>query len=147
MLERALCGAAMDGLVRFDVKPSPMFGVVDCEGCHDLSQPLSIETMDETCMDCHDDDESYEGMLAGWMENLAKARNEAEQSLADLEKMFTGDDRLEQSGELQSLLTQNRTALRLLKEAGPHHNPDAAMRIYSVISQQSKQSEPDSQTD
>ena len=48
--------------------------------------------MDAMCMDCHDD-ERYKGTLAGCMESLGKARSEAEQSLTDLEKMFTSDDR------------------------------------------------------
>ena len=147
-LQQGLYGATMDALVRFDVKPSPMFGVVDCEGCHDLSQPLSIENMDAMCMDCHDDDdERYEGMLAGWMENLAKARSEAVQALNQFEQTLNDDDRLEQPDELRNRLAQSRSTLRLLGEAGPHHNPDAALKIYSIISQQAKQSVHGSQGD
>ena len=98
-------------------------------------------------LDCHDDDESYEGMLAGWMENLAKARSEAELSLNQFEQMLAGDDRIDKSDKLRSLLTKSRTALRLLGEAGPHHNPHAALKIYSVISQQATQPVHGSQAD
>lgn len=147
-LQQGLYGATMDTLAPFDVKPSPMFGVVDCEGCHDLSQTLSVENVDALCMDCHDDEEDkYEGMLAGWVTNIAKARTEAEQSIKQLEEMLAGDANRESSDELRIRLTQSRSALELLDKAGPQHNPDAALKIYGAISQQAGQSAPAAQAD
>ena len=137
-LQQGLYGATMSEFLSFDVKPSPMFDVVDCEGCHDLSQPLTIENMDATCMDCHDDDEAYEGMLAGWLDKLAKARSDAEESLNKLDQIVTSEGRPEESDESRNLLTHGRTVLRLLEKAGPHHNPDAALKIYHTISQQAR---------
>jgi hypothetical protein len=38
----------------FDIAPDAMADAVDCEGCHDLSQPTNIEAINATCLECHD---------------------------------------------------------------------------------------------
>ena len=90
----------------------PMLDVVDCEGCHDLSEPTSIEAIDSMCMECHDDEEErYEGMLAGWSSEIDALLKQAEQE--------TGK--------------QQRDTLDALRTAGPLHNVEATRKIIQAL--------------
>lgn len=122
---------------RYDLQPSPMFGIVDCEGCHDPSQPLSIQSIDATCIDCHEDEEEkYEGMLVSWMDGLAKARDIAAESIDAVARRAEAPSPGVPPEDLQAWIHQSREAMESLAEAGPHHNPDAALEIYRRIIQQ-----------
>jgi hypothetical protein len=85
---------------------------LDCQDCHDLSQPASMETINPFCLDCHDDDdERFEPMLASW-------KREVDQLLADVD--IAGDP--------------ERTAqLRALERAGPLHNMEATRIIVRAL--------------
>jgi hypothetical protein len=85
---------------------------VDCEGCHDLSEPTNIESIDMMCMDCHDDDyERYEGMLARWDEEVRNLLKQADAA----------------AGE------EDRELLETLREAGPLHNIEATRTILKKL--------------
>ena len=121
-------------LAPYDVKPNPMFGTVDCEGCHDLSEPLSVDSVNALCMDCHEDEEEeYEGMLATWMDQIGEARGKAEKAVQEWERELADDDLPDSASGQRDQLMQCRSTLQLLNEAGPHHNIDAAMKIYTDI--------------
>jgi len=96
----------------FKLAPDAMAEAVDCEGCHDLSRPTTVEVIDEKCMDCHSDDEDrYKGMLPSWKTELDAMLLEAE-SLRDDETVET---------------------LRTLRKAGPLHNVEAARTIARAL--------------
>ncbi len=82
---------------------------VDCESCHDLSEPTSIESIDVMCMDCHDGEEGFEGMLASWAK-------EAETLLSHAQEKTKGD-------------TVKQNILHALRKAGPMHNMKATRSI------------------
>ncbi len=103
-----------------ELPPDPMLEVVDCEGCHDLSQPTNIDTIDLACMDCHEDEEDrFEGMLASW-------RREVDQMFHDAE-VHTDD--------------AGRRLLKTLRDAGPMHNIEATRILVRSLT-----SEPGSST-
>jgi hypothetical protein len=92
----------------FGVPSDPMAETVGCDGCHDLSEPTDIETIDGACMDCHEDEEErFEGMLEAWS-------REVDQLLGDAE--VRDDDRV-------------RRLLQTLRTAGPLHNIEATRII------------------
>ncbi len=88
-----------------DLPAEPMAESVDCTDCHDVSQPVSLEAVNETCVDCHD--EEYEPTLPGWREEIDRLLQEAG-STAD-----AGDKRV----------------LSELRQAGPLHNFEASRMI------------------
>lgn len=94
----------------FGIVPEPMNDVLDCAGCHDLSKPTTIEVIDVTCTDCHDDEE-YKGMLAGWDAEARRLIEEAEAR--------TDGPGLEM--------------LKRLRRVGPLHNIDATRTITQAL--------------
>jgi hypothetical protein len=100
-------------LTRFDIQPEPMFGILECGDCHDMSQPMSLQSLDAACMGCHDDEpEKYEGMLAGWKKDISELWKRAE-AQSDPE---------------------GRELLRVLRKAGALHNVEAAKKILQSVS-------------
>lgn len=96
----------------YGIDAEPMALTVDCEGCHDLSRPTNIETIDEACMDCHDDEEKrFEGMAVSW-------KNEVEGLLKKAEDRAHG---------------HQRELLRTLRQAGPVHNIEATRLIVGAL--------------
>lgn len=86
--------------------PDPMLDTVDCEACHNLARPTKIEIIDETCMDCHSEEEDrFKGMLAAW-------KKEVDSLLGPLE----------QSPAHQAIVAR-------MKKAGPLHNIAATRAI------------------
>ncbi|UCF33552.1 MAG: cytochrome c3 family protein [Phycisphaerales bacterium] len=108
--QEAFRAGTHEAFADFDVPAEPMYESVSCEECHDLSQPTSLEAIDEMCMDCHDDEE-YEGMLASWQQELEPLMRKAEERAH-------GED-LE--------------VLKALKAAGPMHNLEASRKILHEI--------------
>ncbi len=96
----------------FNIAAEPMAETVDCEGCHDLTEPTSVESVDAMCMDCHDDEEErFEGMLATWKK--------------EVDDLF---------GEAESRVGENgRLLLEKLRQAGPLHNVEATRTIVRAL--------------
>jgi hypothetical protein len=64
----------------YQIKPDVMAGIVDCEGCHDASQQIVFESMNESCLECHDDEEErYDGMVVQWKQEVEQMLGAAEQ--------------------------------------------------------------------
>ncbi len=95
---------------RFEIEADSMGGAVDCETCHNTSEPLVIETMNDTCIGCHDEEE-YDGMVVKWQREL----EELYRDLPD------GDV------EIQAI----RDALN---RAGANHNMAASRKILRALS-------------
>ncbi len=100
-------GGLLLGFEQIKYEPDPMRDL-DCEACHNLSEPTTIETIDAMCMDCHDD-EAFEGMLASWSK-------EAEQLLSQAQNKFGND-------------TEKFDVLQALRKSGPMHNIQATRAI------------------
>ncbi len=108
---------ALSGFTSVSIPADPMLDIVSCDGCHDLSEPADIETIDAVCMDCHDDDEErFGGMLASW-------GREADQLLGDAEA--TTDD-------------QGRRLLQTLRKAGPLHNMEATRILIRSLTKETQ---------
>ncbi len=107
---RAGTSAVFDSL---GISPDTMVEVVDCEGCHDLSVPTTIENIDAACLDCHEDEEKrFEGMLASWKKEADRLLSAAQQ-------------RANTEGE--------REILEALRRAGPLHNIEATRIIARLL--------------
>jgi len=114
--QAAFRAGTLEEFAPFDISAEPMADSVDCEGCHDLSKPTSIEAINVMCMDCHDDEEPYAAMLATWKQEADELLRQAE-TLVDDEGM--------------RLLSQ-------LKKVGPLHNIEATRTIVKSLSDRSK---------
>lgn len=100
----------------FNMPPDPMLEAVGCDGCHDLSEPTDIETIDAVCMECHEDEEErFEGMLESWS-------REVDQLLRDAE--VRTDNR-------------GRQLLQTLRAVGPMHNIEATRILVRSLTQES----------
>jgi hypothetical protein len=133
--QQGLYGATASVLADFNVEANSMSGSVDCESCHDLSEPHSLEAVDIQCMDCHEDEEEkYEGMLARWSDAVGKKRARADSELQNL-MTWINQHHAEGIDDEATLLWTHRSldTLQFLSEAGPLHNPDAALRIYEAL--------------
>ena len=108
----AFRAGTLEAFAAFELDADPMADSVACDNCHDLSEPTDLETLNATCMDCHDDEEERFGpMLAEW-------RAEVDQLLAAAENAADAGG--------------NRT-LELLRTAGPMHNIEATRKILRRI--------------
>jgi len=128
--ESGLYTATASALRGYGIVASSMAGSVGCDGCHDMSldQPAAEAVVGEACATCHD--ERYRTSLTVWRTRLATARAGAEQALARARVEVEGKRAPE---GLTAWLRRSEAALHLLSEAGPLHNPTAAMVVYERI--------------
>ncbi|MEK6799783.1 MAG: cytochrome c3 family protein [Planctomycetota bacterium] len=90
----------------------PMAETVDCQDCHDLSKPRTIEAIDPRCMDCHGDEpDKFKGMLGSWKAEI--------------------DHALHAASGLTDPVAQAR--IEALRKAGPLHNIEAARRVLQSL--------------
>jgi hypothetical protein len=81
---------------------------VGCQECHDLSQPTDVDTINELCLECHEDEEErFADMLPSW-------KREVDQLLADAAARADAND---------------KRVLDALRQAGPLHNVEATRAI------------------
>ncbi len=110
--QAAFRAGTLAALEPFGITADPMAETVDCEGCHDLSQPTTLEAIDALCMECHEDEEErFEGMLPYW-------KREIDELLLDVQL------RVDESG---------RQVLEQLRRAGPLHNVEATRSIVRML--------------
>ena len=110
--QAAFRNGTLDVFEQFGIEADAMADSVDCESCHDLDEPTTVDAIDEMCMACHDDEgERFEGMLASW-------KTEAERLLSEVEA------------------TADQSALRILRQAGPLHNMGATRVIAEKLKDQ-----------
>lgn len=86
----------------FEIEPDSMADSVECETCHDVSEPLSVSGSNEVCIGCHDEDR-FDGMIEAWREEFAKLEARAPASKSE--------------------------AASHLRTLGPHHNMAATRKI------------------
>ena len=112
MLQAGFRAGTVPAFQRLKVTADPMAAAVDCEACHDLSRPKTVEAIDEKCMDCHsDNEERYKEMLRSWR--------------AEIDAMFLEVGSIK-DGETVGLL-------RTLRKAGPLHNIEGTRMIARAL--------------
>ena len=135
---QGLYGATAALLRRFEIEKDPMFGTVDCESCHDLAEPHSLEAVDMLCMDCHDDEEEkYGGMLALRSDEVTQRRLKAQAAVDELVG-WVNEHRGEGVVDEAAVdgAEQMRRTMQFMAEAGPLHNPAAALSIYESLARE-----------
>ncbi len=105
-----LISGTTSAFARFEIQADSMGDVVDCETCHDASEPLVTETMNETCTGCHDEEE-YDGMIVKWQ--------------GELKELY---------GTLPTTDSEIQTIREALRRAGAHHNMRASRKILKALS-------------
>ncbi|HEY3246095.1 MAG TPA: cytochrome c3 family protein [Phycisphaerae bacterium] len=108
-----------DQFQRFHIKQDTMARAVQCTGCHDLSKPLTLEALSEKCLDCHEDEERFGGLLASWKKEADDLLRQAESQAGPADRKLL--DLLRKSGPLHNI-EGTRTILRDL----PHSTASAA---------------------
>ena len=103
------------------IKPDPMADL-ECDACHDISQPRSVATIEAKCIDCHD--QTYAGMIARWQADVEQARTAAQAANRE----------------------DASAAMNALDRAGPMHNPAAAIAIYNAIAGKAAPTTPGGET-
>ena len=111
-IQAAFRAGTLEAFASFSIGPEPMADSVDCEECHDLDEPTTVEAIDVMCIGCHDEEPPYVGMLAAWKKEAEGLLSEAE-ACAD---------------------AHGREILKTLRAAGPLHNMDATRAITGAIS-------------
>jgi len=132
--QQMLYTGTLPELSSLGIGPNPMAGTVDCEGCHDTAEPLSLESIDALCMDCHEDEEEkYAGMLSGWVKDLAAQRQAAEAAVEKLTEEITRSDPERANTEAWSAAERLRSRLHDLTRANGVHHPEGAAALYQRI--------------
>ncbi len=120
IVQAQFLAGTLPALASFEIPADPMAGSVECQDCHDLSRPANVETINEACMGCHDDEtERFEGMLQSWKREVERLLKQA-QVQAD------------ESG---------RPAIKALLEAGPLHNVEAVRQVLADLAGKDEQRE------
>jgi hypothetical protein len=96
-------------LQSFRISAEPMADSVNCEDCHELSQPTDLPTISTRCVACHD--EEYKDMLSSW-------KGEVEHLLREAEAKTDA---------------QGKRLLETLRQAGPLHNLEATRIIARAL--------------
>lgn len=141
------CHAQTTALRRADAELLSPFTVaedsmadLDCQDCHDLSAPLSIDTMQAVCTGCHDpdDDERFKGIVSRWQAELSAALTEAEAAVAEARRQLAQQPAGDAAVERDAQVTRNAEVLKFLRQAGPLHNYEAALEVCRQITAESK---------
>ncbi|HRX86830.1 MAG TPA: NapC/NirT family cytochrome c, partial [Phycisphaerae bacterium] len=130
--------ASAPELARFSVDENPMSGLVDCTDCHDLDKPVSLASVNEHCLECHDDHTKYGGMLEKWEGELHDAYKQVDQALLRLAATLA-DQVGSSADEDRKWLEQNQATVDLLRKANGLHNADAALDVLKTITHEAEE--------
>ena len=115
-----------------DTHPAAMGGL-DCESCHDLSQPQTSDALRKHCETCHD--KGYGDVVQTWIDDAAASRGKAAAAVENFRKSAQSmNDNAARQAALQ-LAGQLEAALKGADKAGVQHNTDFADAIYQQILQ------------
>jgi len=117
--EAQFLAGTLAALASFEIPTDPMSGSVECQDCHDLSRPTDIETINEACLDCHEDEEQrFEGLLPSWKSEvdhlLKQAQDQADQSGGPVIEAVLG------AGPLHNIAATRQVLSGLLGQAERH---------------------------
>jgi cytochrome c551/c552 len=108
-------------------------GGLDCESCHDLSQPQTSDALRKHCETCHD--KGYGDVVQTWLDDAAASRGKAAAAVENFRRSAQGmNDNAARQAALQ-LADQLEAALKGADKAGVQHNTDFADAIYQQILQ------------
>jgi len=134
VLQKNFITAEQLDFTRFEIGESPMLDLVECDDCHDESQPKSFDGMNSACLDCHEgDDEDYSGTLRQWLEDLEQKQVKVKAALDNLAEA------LDSGADTKQWLAQTEKIVQSLSKAGPAHNYDAAIKIYTALTKEAKE--------
>jgi hypothetical protein len=110
--------------------PSAMAGL-DCESCHDLSQPQTSEALRKHCEACHD--KGYGDVVQTWLDDAAAGRGKAAAAIEGLRKSAQAmSDKAARQAAL-NLADQLEAALKEVDKAGVQHNTEFGDAVYQRI--------------
>ena len=96
-------------------------GEVACGGCHDLSEPMSIAGVQETCVACHE--AGYDEMLGEWLNEVQEALGRASLLAEDVKRrMQTARQQGQDTAGAEELLRQAEPLLELVEKGKGAHN-------------------------
>ncbi len=95
---------------RFEIE-ADLMADLDCDACHDLSVPTTVEVINPMCLDCHDEEERFETLLADWKVEVGGL--------------------LAQAGTVAG--RTDPAMLEALRQAGPLHNIEATRKILAAL--------------
>jgi len=103
---------------------------LDCDSCHDLSQPRTQASIAVQCEACHES--GYGDMIQLWKDDVQADRQKAIQALSALSAALAANRPGDQE-PVRAQLTRLRAAMETIDRAGPVHNPELAAAIYQRI--------------
>jgi len=104
---------------------------LDCESCHDLTQPQRPAELAKHCETCHD--KGYGDMVQMWKDDAAASRAKAAAAIEGLKKAAAGQKDKAAADAAGRLAAQLESALASVDKAGAHHNTDFADAVYQQI--------------
>jgi hypothetical protein len=129
-LQREFLLGKLPALPDVPATPSTMVEV-DCDACHDLTKPGTIENLGARCDECHE--KGYAGFIGTWKEEAADSRGKAVASLERLKKELGSAGNSRTSSGLIDLLKKMESAIAQIDKAGVVHNPEHADAIYRAV--------------
>ncbi len=113
------------------VTPPSVMSNVGCEGCHDLSKPVSVPVSAQ-CDTCHE--KGYGDMVQMWKSDAQAGRAKAAAAIEELLKSLdAGKVKGPREENLRRLVVQMQSALEQVDKAGIQHNTDLADAVYQQI--------------
>jgi hypothetical protein len=103
-------------------EPDVMYeGEVECEGCHDLSEEMSVPKVQETCVECHE--AGYDEVLAEWINEVQDPLVRASLMAAEFSQTIEGLPRGRRGKtEAEALLAASRSLIDLVEKGKGVHN-------------------------
>lgn len=106
----AFRAGALEALAGFEIGADPMEGLLGCTDCHDLSEPLDVDTMQALCSACHDE-AGFEHIVAEWKATAKQLLAAAESGAGPRE----------------------RKIIEAIRRAGPLHNMNATVEVLTAL--------------
>ncbi len=111
--------------------PPSVMADLDCESCHDLTEPQQPADLAKHCETCHD--KGYGEMVQMWKDDASASRAKAAAAVEELRRTAAGlrDDSARETAI--QLASQLESALLMVDKAGTHHNIDFAESVYQQV--------------
>ena len=121
-----LYNGRLAGLAGLEAKPNVMAESAGCEECHDLDEPITLEKLDEKCVECHE--EEYPGQLGTWRRELADALATATDAVEQVRGLLD-----KAPADAAKWVSETEEFLRQLTVGVPMHNPDLVKAACGLI--------------
>ena len=96
-------------------------GEVECEGCHDLSAAISIQAVQEMCVECHE--AGYDEILTEWINEVQDGLGRASLLAEQVRQSIDGSPRGTRGRpDAQALLASSKSLIDLVEKGKGAHN-------------------------